>query len=191
MKDIWLCFVPLFVAVDAIGVLPMYVGLTEGLEPSRVKRVLFQSIATATAVALAFLGVGKGLLTLLGITVADFMIAGGILLFVISISDLLTAEKTQRRVDADSLGAVPLGVPLIAGPAVLTTSILLQDQYGPLATAAGIVMNIAIAGTLFYFSTSINRALGRTGTKIISKIASLLLASIAVMIVRKGILAFL
>lgn len=191
MKDFWLCFVPLFVAVDAIGVLPMYLGLTEGLDPSRVRRVLLQSVATATFVALAFLGGGKALLTLLGITVADFMIAGGVLLFVISITDLLTAEKTQRRVDADSLGAVPLGVPLIAGPAVLTTSILLLDQYGPVPTAAAIVLNISIAGLLFYFSTSINHMLGGAGAKIISKIASLLLASIAVMIVRKGILSFL
>ncbi len=191
MKDFWLCFVPLFVAVDAMGVLPMYVGLTEGLDPSRVKRVLFQSIATAAAVALVFLVVGKGLLTLLGITVADFMIAGGTLLFVLSISDLLTAEKTQRRVDLDSLGAVPLGVPLIAGPAVLTTSILLQDQYGPVPTAAAIILNISIAGVLFHFSTWINLTLGRAGKKIISKIASLLLASIAVMIIRKGILGVL
>jgi multiple antibiotic resistance protein len=191
MRDFWLCFVPLFVAVDAIGVLPMYLSLTEGLDPSRVRRVLLQSVATATAVALAFLGGGKALMTLLGITVADFMIAGGVLLFVISITDLLTAEKTQRHVDADSLGAVPLGVPLIAGPAVLTTSILLLDQYGPVPTAAAIVLNIAIAGVLFHFSVSINHILGRTGTKIISKIASLLLASIGVMIVRKGILSFL
>ena len=191
MKEFWLCFVPLFVAVDAIGVLPMYIGLTEGLDSSRTQRVLLQSIVTATASALLFLGMGKALLSLLGITVADFMIAGGLVLFVISITDLLTVEKTQRRVDADSLGAVPIGVPLITGPAVLTTSILLLDQYGPVSTAAAIVLNIAIAGVFFYFSAFINRVLGRTGTKIISKIASLLLASIAVMIVRKGILAFL
>jgi len=129
MKDFWLCFVPLFVAVDAVGVLPMYLGLTVGLDPSKHRRVLYQSVVTAAAVALAFLVAGKALLSLLGITVADFMIAGGIVLFVISVTDLFTTEKTQRRVDVDSLGAVPLGVPLITGPAVLTTTILLLDQY--------------------------------------------------------------
>ena len=190
MKHFWLCFVPMFVAVDAVGVLPMYLGLTEGLEPSRVRRVLYQSIVTAAAVALAFLGAGKALLNLLGITVADFMIAGGILLFVISMTDLLTTEKTQRRVDVDSLGAVPLGVPLITGPAVLTTSILLLDQHGPVPTAASVVLNIMIAGLFFRFAGPINLVLGRAGAKILSKIASLLLASIAVMIVRKGVLAF-
>jgi multiple antibiotic resistance protein len=190
MKDFWLCFVPLFVAVDAVGVLPMYLGLTEGLELSRVRRVLYQSVVTATAVALVFLVGGKALLSLLGITVADFMVAGGILLFVISMTDIFTAEKTQRRVDVDSLGAVPLGVPLITGPAVLTTSILLLDQYGPVPTAAAVVLNIVIAGLLFRFAGPINHVLGKAGAKILSKIASLLLAAIAVMIVRKGVLLF-
>jgi len=190
MKDFWPCFVPLFVAVDAVGVLPMFLGLTEELGPTRLRRVLIQSVTTAAAVALVFLAVGKALLNLLGITVADFMVAGGCLLFAISMTDLLSTEKSQRRVDADSLGAVPLGVPLITGPAVLTTSILLLDQYGPLWTALALVLNILIAGLLFRFAAPINRVLGKAGAKILSKIASLLLASIAVMIVRKGILVF-
>jgi len=191
MYDFWLCFVPMFVAVDAIGVLPMYLGLTEGLEPTKVRRALYQSVVTAAAVALAFLGAGKALLNLLGITVADFMIAGGILLFFISMTDLLATEKRQRRVDVESLGAVPLGVPLITGPAVLTTSLLLLDQYGPVQTAAAVVLNIMIAGLLFRFAGPINHVLGTAGAKIVSKVASLLLASIAVMIVRKGVLSFL
>jgi len=190
MQQFWLCFVPLFVAVDALGVLPMFLGLTEGLEPRKVRRVLVQSVVTAVAVALAFLMGGKVLLNLLGITVADFMVAGGILLFVISMTDLITAEKTQRQVDVESLGAVPLGVPLMAGPAVLTTSLLLLDQYGMLPTAAAVVLNVLIAGILFLFAGPIHRVMGRAGAKILSKIASLLLAAIAVMIVRKGILSF-
>jgi len=187
MHDFWLCFVPLFVAVDAVGVLPMYLGLTEGLEPSRVRALLCQSMLTATAVALAFLFGGKALLEILGITVADFMVAGGILLFAIAMADLLTTEKLLRRVDVDTLGAVPLGVPLITGPAVLTTSILLLDQVGPVPTAVSLVVNMLIAGLLFAFASPIHRVLGTAGAKILSKIASLLLASIAVMIVRKGL----
>jgi len=191
MKDFWLCFVPLFVAVDAIGILPMYLALTEGLDRSRVRRVLYQSVVTAAGVALTFLVAGKALLRLLGITVPDFMVAGGILLFVISMTDLVTTEKLQRRVDAESLGAVPLGVPLITGPAVLTTSILLLDQHGLIPTATAIVLNILIAGAIFLSAEPIDHVLGRTGSRILSKIASLLLASIAVMIVRKGLFCFL
>ena len=187
LKSFWLCFVPLFVAVDAIGVLPMFLGLTEDLEKPVVRRVLRQSVLTASIVGLSFLAIGKGVLSLLGITVADFMVAGGVLLFVISISDILSAAKVRRRVDPDSLGAVPLGVPLITGPAVLTTSVLLLNEYGFLPTAAMLVLNILIAGLFFESAEAINGFLGQAGTKTTSKIASLLLAAIAVMIVRKGI----
>ena len=190
MKAFWLCFVPLFVAVDAVGVLPMFMSFTLDLNSQKVRRIVYQSVLTATIVALVFLAVGKLILELLGITVADFMVAGGILLFVISISDLLTGEKIQRKVDIESLGAVPLGVPLITGPAVLTTSILLVNEHGFFMTASAIVINILIAGAVFLFAEPINSFLGNAGSKTLSKIASLLLASIAVMIVRKGITSF-
>lgn len=190
MREFWLCFVPLFVAVDAIGVLPMFMGFTQDIDASRIRRIIYQSVITATIVALVFLAVGTAILRLLGITVADFMVAGGILLFVISMSDLLTTEKIQRKIDPESLGAVPLGVPLITGPAVLTTSILLMNEYGFFFTAAAIVINIFIAGLVFRLAEPINSFLGNAGSKTLSKIASLLLASIAVMIVRKGITSF-
>ena len=191
MKSFWLCFVPLFVAVDAVGVLPMFMGFTEGIERKKVNRIIFQSVITAMVVALAFLLAGKAVLDLLGITVADFMIAGGILLFIISISDLLSTEKRQRMIEPENLGAVPIGVPLITGPAVLTTSILLLNEHGILLTAVSIILNITIAGTVFYFSCYINKILGNAGAKTLSKIANLLLASIAVMIIRKGITSFI
>ena len=188
MKSFWLCFVPLFVAVDAIGVLPMFMGFTQDMDSGRIRRILYQSVITAIAVALIFLTGGTAILKLLGITVSDFMIAGGILLFVISMSDLLSMETSQRRIDPESLGAVPLGVPLITGPAVLTTSILLMNEYGFFLTALSVVVNILIAGLVFSLAGPINRILGRAGAKTLSKIASLLLAAIAVMIVRKGIM---
>jgi multiple antibiotic resistance protein len=189
-RHIFLCFVPLFVAVDAIGVLPMFTSLTEGLEGPVLRRVIRQSVITAAVVGISFLAIGKALLGLLGISVPDFMVAGGTLLFVVSMSDLLRAEKVQRQVDPDSLGAVPIGVPLITGPAVLTTSILLLNEYGVLPTSIALVLNIFIAGLVFRSSESLQRFLGQPGTKTVSKIASLLLASIAVMIVRKGIESF-
>ena len=191
LRSFWLCFVPLFVAVDAIGVLPMFMSLTEGLELPALRRVIYQSVVTATVVGVSFLVVGKAILELLGITVGDFMVAGGSLLFVISVSDLLRAEKVQRRVDPEGLGAVPLGVPLITGPAVLTTSILLLNEHGIVVTAAALVPNVLIAGIVFYFAEAINRGLGNAGAKTASKIASLLLAAIAVMMVRKGVESFI
>jgi multiple antibiotic resistance protein len=187
MNEFWHCFVPLFVAVDAIGVLPIFLSPTEDLQPRRVRAVIVQSVLTASSVAIAFLVFGPVLLSFLGIGVSDFMIAGGLLLLVISFSDLLTGEKKQREADSESMGAVPIGIPLIAGPAVLTTCILLASTHGKMITAAAAVVNIALAGVTFGFGKSITRALGRTGTKAISKVASLLLAAIAVMLIRRGI----
>ncbi|MBT3311571.1 MAG: MarC family protein [Desulfobacterales bacterium] len=188
MKTFWLCFVPMFVAVDAIGVLPVYLGLTENLPKSRRTGVLIQSLITALVVALVFLIAGPALLRLIGITVPDFMVAGGILLLVISLYDLLTGEKKQQMVDTDTLGAVPIGIPLITGPAVLTLSVVLVDTYGIIPTTAAVVINITIAIIVFWFSKPIAIFLGNTGTKTLSKIASLLLASIAVMLIRKGVI---
>ena len=115
------------------------------------------------------------------------MIAGGLLLFILSISDLLSTDKPQRKIDPDTVGAVPIGVPLITGPAVLTTTILLVDQHGILPTLWAAIANVIIAGTVFWFAVPVSGSLGSAGTKILSKIASLILAAIGVMMIRKGL----
>jgi len=191
IKEFWLCFVPLFVAVDAVGVLPLYMNLTEGVENSRLRKIIVQSVLTALAVGMAFIIFGRSVLRFLNISVADFMIAGGALLFVLSLRDLLSAEKGHGIVDYESVGAVPLGVPLIVGPAVLTSILLLTDQYGIFTTAASTAANVLIAGLIFMLADYIYSFLGKVGTKTVSKVASLLLASIAVMMIRKGVAIFI
>jgi multiple antibiotic resistance protein len=188
MREFWLCFVPLFVAQDVVGLLPIYMGLTEGMSRAQRRRTLRQSLLTASVVAVAFLFMGKAVLGWLGITVEDFMIAGGILLVAFAMSDLLGLQRPIRRIDRDTVGAVPIGVPLMAGPAVLTATILLADQYDAFLTVAAILANIAIAGVAFSFSQSINRLLGLTGVRTLSKIISVILAAFGVMMVRKGCL---
>ena len=186
MNEFWLCFVPLFVAVDAIGTLPLFLGLTQGTPRREVRRIIVDSVLTAAVVAVLFLFGGRELLQLLGITISDFMIAGGLLIFVIALSDVLSSGKPEKDVDRMNPGAVPLGVPLIAGPAVLTTSILLLNTYGALPTATALLANIGIAGLVFFFGNGLNHILGSAGARIISKIANLLLVAIAVMMIRKG-----
>ena len=183
MKTFWLSFFPLFVAVDAIGVLPIFISLTDGMAAKEIRRTIIQSVITATAVAL---------LVYLGIQVADFMVAGGVLIFAIALSDMLrTTPSNTALLDMDTLGAVPLGVPLIAGPAVLTTSLLLINAYGALPTAVSLIVNILLAGAVFRLAPYIHNFLGKAGSRTISKIANLLLAAIAVMMIRKGIVAFI
>ena len=190
MDAFWLCFLPLLVAVDAIGIVPLFIGLTESLPPGQRQRILGQSVLTATAVALAFVFGGSALLRVLGITVADFMVAGGALLFVFSLSDLIAPQRASGLA-VDSLGAVPLGVPLLAGPAVLTTSMLLVEQYGQLPTALAVIANMGLAWATLRAAQLIHRLLGATGTRVIQRVMLLLLAAIAVMTMRKGVEAFL
>jgi multiple antibiotic resistance protein len=190
-KAFWLCFIPLFVAVDAFGILPVFLSLTEGLGKKEVRKVLFESILTATAVAVVFLAIGEVGLRLLGISVADFMIAGGALLFGLSLSELLILEKQHHRLDSETLGAVPIGVPIIVGPAVLTTTLLLVRQHGFMPVIVALIANIFIAGVVLWFSSTLNDFFGKAGSKTISKLASLLLAAIGVMMVRKGIMLML
>jgi multiple antibiotic resistance protein len=191
MKEFLLCFVPLFVAVDAVGVLPLFLSLTEGLKKEKMNKIILQSTITAILVALAFLALGKIILNLLGVTVADFMIAGGSLLFVLSLRDMLAVEKKKPVVDIDSVGAVPIGVPLIVGPAVLTTMMLLVDQHGVKITVSAIILNILLTSVILIFSGNIYKLLGKAGSKTVSKLASLILAAIGVMMARKGIMLFI
>ena len=191
LHNFWLCFVPLFIAADSIGALPVFISITERVKRYEFPKLIIISGITASIVGLLFIFIGEFILRLMGITVADFMVAGGSMLFVISLGDLVTFEKPTRRFHAEEIGPVPVGVPLIVGPGVLTTVMLLAKEYGFVLTTAALIANIAVAGIIFSSHSIIIRLVGKNGTRIISKIASLFLAAIAVMIVRKGLFAIL
>lgn len=186
MKEFLLTFIPILVAMDAIGVMPMFVGFTEHLKKNDRRRIITQSIVTAFLIGITFLFLGKWIFKILGVLVADFKIAGGLVLLTISLRDLLRYEK-PTRLSADTMGAVPIGTPLIVGPAVLTTIVILLDSYGIRLTVLSFVVNLLITWVTFIFASSITKVLGKAGSRAISKIAHLLLAAIAVMMMRKGI----
>jgi multiple antibiotic resistance protein len=185
-KDILLAFIPIFVAVNAIGVLPIFISLTEDVKPQKKIKVISQSMLTAVCVAVAFIFLGKAVFKALGITMGDFMVAGGAVLFCLAITDIINPLK-RRQIPSEELGAVPLGTPLIVGPAVLTTSMIIVSEYGLAATLISVVVNIMLAGIIFSGAAIVMRFLGEAGTKTLSKIMSLLLAAIAVMLIRKGL----
>ncbi len=112
---------------------------------------------------------------------------GGLLLFIISLRNLVASDPHRTGLADDTLGAVPIGVPLIVGPATLTTTILLLDQHGAAATIAALLGNLLIVGATLHFAARIQRALGQSGAKALAKIAELLLAAIAVKIIRHGL----
>jgi multiple antibiotic resistance protein len=190
LHNLLLAFIPVFVAVDAIGVLPIFVSLTQDLEKQQRNKIIIQSLVTAATLALVFIVSGKLIFRFLGITAGDFMIAGGVILFCLAIIDLLQSGK-KRRQPSDDLGSVPIGTPLIVGPGVLTTCLIIVDQYGVIASIAAVLLNILLVGLIFYFSENLMKFFGQAGSRALSKIMALFLAAIAVMMIRKGFLFFL
>lgn len=186
-REILLAFIPVFVAVDAIGVLPIFVSLTEGVKKGRRLKIILQSVVTAICLALVFIFLGRTVFRLLNITVYDFMVAGGAILFCLGIMDIVAPGK-RRRIPPKEVGAVPIGTPLIVGPAVLTTSLVILEEYGIAATIISVLVNVVLAGIIFSASKLLIRVLGVSGSKALSKVMSLFLAAIAVMMMRKGII---
>ena len=190
LKDILICFIPMFFTVDSIGILPIFVSLTQGLTPQEKREIIFQSLVTASLVAVSFIFLGKLVFHFLGITMGDFMVAGGVILFCLAMVDLTSRGKTRRGVVSE-LGAVPIGTPLVVGPAVLTISLMLVSVHGIAITLIALFLNIAIVGIVFTFSDHLMRVLGQAGSRALSKVMMLLLAAIGVMMVRRGILAIM
>lgn len=186
MKEFLLSFIPILVAMDALGVVPIYMAFTDGLSKKEKARVLTQSIITALVIGVGFLVLGRWIFKILGVLVSDFKIAGGLVLLAIALRDILLYDRSHK-VPADTVGAVPIGTPLITGPAVLTTIVILLDSYGVFFTISSFILNLLIAWLVFANAGNISAFLGKAGTKAFSKIAHLLLAAIAVMMIRKGI----
>jgi len=182
----FLSFIPLFVAIDVIGTVPIFLGLTEDYPEHDKKKLLIEAIIAAFVIAIIFLFGGKLILKFIGITVDDFRIAGGIILLILSISDILFSSDERKKTDT-KIGIVPLGIPLIIGPAALTTLLILVDKYGFVPTIASMLTNFVIVWFILFYSRFVIKVMGVGGTKAFAKIASLLLAAIAVMMMREGI----
>lgn len=192
LKTFALAFLPLFVAMEPVGIMPVYLSMTRQMAPHERRAVLFYSVLTAAAITLAFLVVGKAVFFVLGITIKDFQIAGGLILLSIAISDIVqTARGIPDTIPTTGIGIVPIGTPMIAGPAALTTLLMISDLYGFTVTLVALIMNLFIMWLVFIQSDKVVRYTGESGARGISKVISLLLAAIAVMMIRKGLEGFL
>ena len=193
LQEFGLTFVPLFVAMDAIGVLPILVPLTQGMKPKERSRTVRLAVITALGLGLGFVAIGKGIFLFLGIEVSDFLVAGGLILFLLAAKELITGKmfEAQASVGTDTLGVVPIGTPLLVGPAVLTTLLILTDQYSVLMVIFSFIANLAIAWVLSAQANRVMAFLGEGGVKATSKIVSLFLAAIAIKMIRQGVMEVL
>ncbi len=186
LHNLLMAFIPLFVAIDILGALPIFISLTYGMNAKAKRRLVIEATLTAGAVALVFLASGKLIFSFLGITENDFRIGGGIVLLVLSVYELLFAKDAQRD-PGMSVGVVPIGIPLIMGPAALTSIIIVVDNYGYWISMASLFLNLFIVWLVFHYSEFMMKVMGVAGSRAFGKVASLFMAAIAVMMIRVGV----
>ena len=179
-------FTAIFVAIDAIGIVPLFMSLTSHLEKNERRQTVRKSITVAFVVAVVFMLSGTHVFRLMGISVPDFRIAGGIVLLLVSLSDLLRGHQGTVPITG-STGVVPLAVPLITGPGVITAVVLQVQTAGYLLTAICVVLNFAFAWFVLSRAQKVSDFIGKDGTVVVSKIAALLLAALAVAMIRSGV----
>jgi len=181
-----LAFVPLFIAIDALALPPFIISLSEGLTVKERRKMVHIAILTALLVGLVFLFFGQLVLTLMGISVGAFAIAGGLILLVQSIRNMTLG----RMIDAakeEMVAIVPIGTPLLAGPATITTLLLLAAEQPLSIVLAAFMANVLLAWLICLSSFRILKLMGQGGLRAISRVFSLLLASIAVSMILRGL----
>ena len=178
-------FIPIFVAIDPIGLVALFIGLGTTASHENRRHQAYLGIFTGLCVAVGFIFLGKGIFNALGISVADFQVAGGLILLVLAVRELIGFGRTDRDSD-DDFGVVPLGMPLIAGPALLTALLILLDSVGILFTVIALLANLGIVAIVLCNAERFTRWMGRQGLRGVSKIIALLLAAIAISLIRRG-----
>ena len=193
-------FVTLFVIIDPIGLTPIFLALTQGATPQERRSIAIRAAFTAMFLLALFAAFGEAVLGFAGISMAAFRVAGGVLLFITAL-DMLFERRTKRRenqgeeaVEADDPSVFPLSIPLIAGPGSIATVILLSGQKPGLEGFAlvmcGVVAVLIVMLAMFLSSGLFERALGKTGINVVTRLLGMLLAALSVQFVLDGLRDF-
>ncbi len=194
-------FATLFVMIDPVGVAPLFASLTQGAKLRRRVAIAARGVAIGGALLFLFGLLGDSILTGIGITVPAFRIAGGLMLFLLAV-DMLFEKRHERRrhhaeaeVEAPDPSVFPLATPLIAGPGALTAMVLLvgqaeTDPGGPLIVYAALAATLALTFLALVATELVERLLGETGIKVLTRIFGMLLGALAVQFVLDGVRSF-
>jgi multiple antibiotic resistance protein len=186
--DLLKSVVSLFVVVNPIGKVPLFITLTQKMEKQNKKLVSKNAIITTAVLLTVFAVAGIQLLSIFGISIFSFMIAGGILLFIISIEFLTHGEwRYGRSSISEDSGIVPLAFPLLAGPGAITTVIISLQAYGWLVSIISIVFVVSVTYLVLHLENPISRILGRRGSIVTTRVFAIFLAAIAVQYIVEGL----
>jgi multiple antibiotic resistance protein len=184
-------FVLLFSVFDVIGTVPVFLALTLDLSEHRAV-IVRDSVVIATIILLVFALAGQLIFKALGITLDDFRIAGGIILFIIALDNLRGKISQTRTIAAGEIAAFPLATPLMAGPgAISTVMIYASPPYGLLEIFLVILLNSVVTYLILERASWVQKALGNNGTQVFTRIVGLLIAAIGIAFIREGILGII
>lgn len=192
-------FLAVFIVVDPFGIVPIFISLTGGFTPARRRATVLKAVVIAFLVLCLFIFTGSALLGFLGIQPGSFFIAGGILMFIVSIDLLLgkqgrtktTGSETEE--EREDVSIFPLAIPMLAGPGAITTILLYSSEGSdpwfimPVLVGSAALALAAAAATMFA-STFFLRALGRTGVSVIERLMGIVLTGLSVQFVYDGLL---
>jgi multiple antibiotic resistance protein len=194
-------FVALFAIINPIGAVPILITLTDGYSLKERKEVIRRGVYMASGMLFGFMFLGVYIFDILGISIYDFEIAGGILLFKVGF-DMLQGKTSQTKItnaeqqdsaDREAIAIAPIGTPLLAGPGSITTAIIYFNGTGidilsRAMVIAAVVLVLILAFIILKYSLTIFQRIGKTGSIVISRIMGLLLTAIAVDLITTGII---
>jgi multiple antibiotic resistance protein len=194
-------FTTFFVIIDPVGVVPLFMALTTGMDPTHRKKVAIKAVLIATGILLVFTVLGQPILKYLGISLPAFRIAGGLLLLLLAIDMVVvkhsglrttTTDEEEEATHRPDVTVFPLAIPLIAGPGAIASVILLQSQHSGSLAERGIIGAVMI-GVLalvligFLASERIMKILGLTGINVITRVFGIILCALAVSNIVEGL----
>lgn len=191
ISEVLKAFITIFVIMDPFAAVPMFLGLTRGLPRKEIKENVINAISVAAIVLFLFLFFGTGILNLFNIGIDSFIIAGGVILLILGILAVLGMKFIKEKTHEYDVASVPLGTPLITGPGVITTTIILVNTYGYTITIIAAVASLVCMWAFLFFSARIHRIIGEHWSRVLSRVMGLLVSAIAVEFIRRGVMAII
>jgi len=181
----------LFIVVDPFGNIPIFMSLTEKMPKDQRRKIFNTATLVGCILLLAFAFAGQEIFTIFGVSIFSFEVAGGILLLIISIRILISGSLENMSESPESIGAVPIAMPLLVGPGAITTTILNLQTYGVILTVLSVFAVLIVTWIVLRYVDTVYRFLGKTGAIVIARVMALFIAAIAIQYILVGVSHFL
>lgn len=186
-QEILKSFITLFVIINPIGNLTVFIGLSKGMDAKKRRKIVNEILFVAAILLFAFLFFGTYIFKFFNIGLDTFQIGGGIILLIIAITYLLDIHTGIHG--HKDISAVPMGTPLLIGPGTITSTLILVNEFGILITFIAAVLALLAVWLVLRFSGKIYKLIGPHWAMVTSRIMGLVLAAIAVEFIKSGIIS--